>query len=183
MHVHRLLESLGRFLDKVKIDTMNTTGNITVFSYQTFSHQLQNVNCSSFEGQTFNVDLGSVEEAMNITGRIDNSALITVENSMDPLKYATAAIHIPKNLLEHCTPGENTCTQRISYSVFLFDTFFRPQNSLKKIDSLIIAVRLKCGENGTLPVAVNATFQSSNNVISKDITHIPNLMQLNLTYI
>ena len=145
------------------VDTSNTTANTSMFSFRTFALQVQNIDSSSFKGQTFNVDLGSVEEAMNITGTIEDSALITLEDVMDVLNNATAAIQISEQLLEQCTLGEKT--QRLSYSVFLFDTFFRSQDPNLTIGSLIVAARLKCGVNGTLPVPVNVTLRSSDNVI------------------
>ena len=156
-----MLESLERFLDEVEINTLNSTENTTMFLYQTFALQVQNVDPSSFEEQTLNVDLGSVEEAMNITGSIDNSALIT---AMEFLNNATAAIHISNELLKYCTLGERA--QRLSYSVFLFDTFFRSQDPLMRIGSLIIAARLNCDVNitSTLPVGVNITLRSNKDV-------------------
>ena len=156
-----MLRSLERFLDEVEINTLNTTENSTALVYRTFALQVQNIDPSSIEGQTFNVDLGSVEEAMNITGSIDDSALIT---TMDFLNNATAAIHVSEELMKYCTPREST--QRLSYSVFLLDTFFRSQDPLMTIGSLIIAARLKCDMNttSTLPVGVNITLRSSNDV-------------------
>ena len=156
------MKSLERFLDQVEIGTLNTTEITSVFLYRTFALQIQNVNISSFEGQTFIVDFGSVEEAMNFTGGVNSGALILAENAMDALNNATAAIHIPKKALEYCTQGEKA--QRLSHSVFLFDTFFRSQTPVKKIGSLIIGARLQCGGNGTLPMAVSVTLRSSNNV-------------------
>lgn len=164
----RLLDSLETFLDKVEIDSTNTSGTVTVFTRQTFALQLQNINVSSFKGQTFNVDLGSVEEAMNITDNIDDSALITVENTVDPFNNATAAIHISEELLKYCFSRESS--QRLSYSVFLFDSLFRSQNPQDRIGSLIIAARLTCGENVTLPMGITTTFRFSSNVSAHNMT-------------
>ena len=132
-----------------------------MFSYRTFALQVQNIDISSLNGQTFNVDLRSVEEARNMTGDIDDSNLITQENVMEALSNATAAIHISEELLNHCTPG--LTNQRLSYSVFLFDSFFLSQNPNETIGSLIIAARLKCGSNTTVP-PINFTLLSSNDV-------------------
>ena len=150
------------FLDRVEIDSSNPSWNATVYSYQTFALQIQNINLSSFKGETFNVDLGSVERDMNITGVINDSALITVKNIMEPLNNATAAIHISEELLSYCF--KNNRAQRLSYSIFLFDTFFRSQNPTNQLVSLIIGARVTCSKNGTLPMGINATFRSRSNV-------------------
>ena len=155
----RVLLSLDKFLDKVDINSTNTTS--INFSYRTFAIQVQNIDISSLNGQTFNVDLGSVDEARNMMGDIDDSNLITRENVMEALSNATAAIHISEELLNHCTP--RLTNQRLSYSVFLFDSFFLSQNPNETIGSLIIAARLKCGSNTTVP-PINFTLLSSNDV-------------------
>ena len=152
-----MLQSLDRFLDEVEI---NTTENATFFFYRTFALQVQNVDPSSIDQQIFNVDLGSVEEAMNITGSIDASSLIT---AMELFNNATAAIDISEEVLKDCYNTLEESTQRLSYSVFLLDTFFRSQDPLMKIGSLIIAARLKCGMN-TTNTLVNVTLRSSNDV-------------------
>ena len=133
------------------------------FVRQTFALQVQSIDISSLNGETFNVDLGSVAEAMNITGNIEESNLITIENAVNALSNATAAIHISDDLLEYCTRGRTN--QRLGYSVFLFDTLFRNQNENTTIGSLIIAARLRCGENSTHP-PVNVTLLSNNEVRS-----------------
>ena len=157
--LYRVLESLERFLDEVDINTLNTTENTTMFIYQTFSLQVQNIDPYSFEEQTLNVDLGSVEEAMNISGGINSGALIT---TMQFLDNATAGIHISEELLKHCTTGEGS--QRLSYSVFLYDTFFQSKDPFVRIGSLIIAARLKCNTSRMAPVGVNITLRSGNDV-------------------
>ena len=155
------MESLGRFLDDVDIDTSNSSSNITMFSYQTFALQVQNIDVSRLNGQTFSANLGSVEQARNITGDINDNDLITQENVMEVLSNATAAIQISEQLLEHCSLGFTN--QRLSYSVFLFDTFFQSQDPNITIGSLIIAARLKCASNTSLP-PINITLLSSEEV-------------------
>ena len=159
---YRVLESLEKFLDEVEINNLNATENTTTFIYQTFALQVQNIDPSSFEEQTLNVDLGSVKEAMNITGDIDSSALIT---AMQFLDNATAAIHISEELFNYCTTGNGA--QRLSYSVFLQDTLFRSNDPSVRIGSLIIAGRLKCNVSRMAPVGVNITLRSANDVIKK----------------
>ena len=159
---------MATFLDRVEIDS---SWNATVYSYQTFALQIQNIDLSSFKGETFNVDLGSVERAMNNTGGIDDSALITVKNIMESLNNATAAIYISEELLEYCFKKNGSRAQRLSYSVFLFDTFFRSQNPTNQPASLIIGARVTCSVNETLPMGVRATFRSRNNVRKTSIKY------------
>ena len=149
---------MERFLDEVEIDNQNSSSNTTTFIQQTFALQVQNLNLSSLNGQTFNVDLGSVEEARNTTGDIEDSDLVTVDNAMDVLVNATAAIQISEELLEYCTQQE--ASRRLSYSVFIFDTFFRNQDPNMTVGSLIVSTRLKCGDNTSHP-PINVTLRSS----------------------
>ena len=60
----RLLESLQSFLDEVEIS--NSTMNQTVFAFKTFALQVQTLDSAEYQGQTFSVDLGSVEEALKL---------------------------------------------------------------------------------------------------------------------
>lgn len=170
--LHRVLESLTRFLNEVEIEsdtytTSNTTSNIIVFSYRTFALQIQNINLTSFKGQTFNVDLGPVEEAMKITRSIDDIALITLENTTDILHNATASIYISEELLEYCFNTVEENVHRLSYTVFLTDAFFQTPNSSQKIGSLIIAAKLNYSKSINLPVGIdiNATFCFNKNVL------------------
>lgn len=112
------------------------------------------------------MDLGSVEEAMNINDSIDDSDLVTVRGAMDVLNNATASIHISEELINYCF--DDGSSRRLSYSVFLLDTLFRSQNPREAIGSLIIAARLACSINGTDAVRVNTTFHSSSDVSTKE---------------
>ena len=142
----RLLKSLEEFLDNVEIDDWNTSGNNSVHNFlqETFALQVQDINSSSLSGQTFYVDLGSVEEARNVTKDIEDGDLITLESLMN---NTTAAISISKDLLEYCTRERmlsSSQTVRLTFSVFLFDTFFHSQDPNTTVGSLIVSARLKC---------------------------------------
>ena len=151
----RILESFGRFLDNVDIDMTNSS-NITIFSYKTFAFQVQNIDISRVTEQTLSAKLGSVEHAKTITGDID-SDLITHKNDDN----ATATIQITKQLLEYCSLG--IINQRLSFSLFLFDSFFQSRDPNMTIGSLIVAARLKCASNTSLP-PINITLLSSEEV-------------------
>ena len=118
---------------------------------------MQNIDISRVTEQTLSAKLGSVEQAKTITGDID-SDLITQRNDIN---NATAAIQISKQLLEHCSLG--LINQRLSFSLFLFDTFFQSNDPNMTIGSLIIAARLKCASNTSLP-PINITLLSSEEV-------------------
>ena len=170
---------------EIESDTAaNTTSNISVFSYLTFALQVQNINLTSFKGHTFNVDLGSVEEAMKRRGRINDSALITLESATDILHNATASIYISEELLEYCFNNVNIeeNVHRLSYAVFLTDAFFQTPNSAQKIGSLIIAARLNCSKNSNLPVGIDATFRFDKNVLQKCIHVATILAYLNFVF-
>ena len=163
----RILQSLGSFLDNVDISTLisNSTDNVTVFSYTTFSLQVQEIDISAFEGQTFVVALGSYEQATNHTEQISQENLLTfntVLNSTDAIhlnssKESTASIRIPHSLSDELTSCFNLTTnqfQRLSYAVFLSDSLFQPRNrSQFRVVSVILAPRFQCTlENFSVPI-------------------------------
>ena len=173
---HRILQSLGSFLDNVDISTLttNSTDNVTVFSYTTFSLQVQQIDASNFKGQTFIVALGSYEHATNRSEQINQENLITADailNNTDShflnyTKDATASIQLLPSLSEEllrCSDRGNSSNQfqRLSYSVFLSDSFFQPRNrSQFKVTSIILAPRFHCTlEN--LSVPIQTTFQTT----------------------
>ena len=160
-----MLESLTRFINELEIesDTSNVSSNITV--YQTFAFQLQTIDLSSFKGQVFSINLGSVEEAMNFSRNIDDNDFNTSESATvtDVFKNATASIYISEELLEQCFDNAEENFHRLSYTVFLSDTFFQTPNSSKVIGSIIVRARVNCSEN-TLPV-IYATFRFNKNVL------------------
>ena len=123
---------------------------------------MQDVYPDSFQGQTFVVDLGPVEEAINNTGVIDQDALMkfnggkgnTADNRSDN-KNSTASLHLSPSILEDCPATNRTSlTQRLSYSVFLSGVLFLPENrSTNQVGSIVVAARLACLQtNKTVPV-------------------------------
>ena len=168
MYVFRLLESLQSFLDRVEI--MNGSTNQTVFAFKAFALQVQTVDPAEYQGQTFSVDLGSVEETMKLEQKIDKHDLVASDMVMDAVTGATASIQLPENLLEcfnSCNlTSTNTTARRLSYSVFLLDTLFQNVNqSNLKIGSIIVAARLRDADNTTLSNSVQTTFQINPKVL------------------
>ena len=152
LHMYRLLQSLAKFLDRVEI---GSSQNATVYSHRTFALYIQNF----FKGETFVINL---DRAMNVTGDISDFTTMTVETEMEISSNATAAIHISEELADYCSFGSQP--QRLTYSIFLLDTFFHPRNSTNQLASLIIGARITCSKNGTLPMGVTATFYSRSTV-------------------
>ena len=172
----RILRSLGSFLDNVNISTSNSTDNVTVFSYTAFSLQIQEIDVSTFGGQTFLVTLGSYEQARNHTQQISRNNLVTfntVLNSTDANQLnfsedSTASIQIPSSLSEQLITCSNLTLnqfQRLSYSVFLSDSLFQPKNrSQFRVASIILAPRFHCTlDNISEPI--QTTFQTLPEVI------------------
>ncbi len=117
---------------------------------------MQDIYPGSFQGQTFVVDLGPVEEAINNTGVIDQDALKCNGGKGDTAdKNSTASLHLSPSILEDY-PATNriSFTQRLSYSVFLSGVLFLPKNrSTNQVGSIVVAARLACLQtNKTVPV-------------------------------
>ena len=164
MHVFRLLESLQNFLDRVEIK--NGTANTTVFAFKAFALQVQALDPEEYQGQTFSVNLGSVEDTVILEQKIEQENLITSDMVMDAVTGATASIQLPEDVLNNLDFCNLTSSvQRLSYSVFLSDTLFQNvnQNHLK-IGSITVAARLKCADNTTLNTSIQTTFQINRKV-------------------
>lgn len=169
-----MLNSLGRFLDAVEFPE-NGTENKTAFGFQNFALQVQDIDSERFNGQTFIVDLGSVEEALNNSERIDTDNLVTAETVLNMLDNATASIQVPKRLL-NCVDGANETsgvTQRLSYLVFLTDILFQAvsNGSSYVTGSIITGIQLGPTFNETLLTTINTTFQINNEVSYNDFSN------------
>ena len=146
---------------------MSTRG--AVYALQNFALQVQDVNVTAFTGETFSVDLGSVEEAINNTHTINQSALVTM---MEALSNATASAQIPNSMFDGCGNQETLTDQinydtanRLSYIVFRRSGLFQtrttnnvqsshandslPGNTNNSIGSVILGVRRRCAQNFT----------------------------------
>ena len=178
--------------------TQRTSDNLTVFSYDTFALQVKDIDTENFNGQAFLVVLGSVEQAMNISlSGIEEDSLITVDSVSDSTRVkraaddsgvdlitnvqedTTASIQLPSTLfneLENCSdPDENVQfnitsvgNQRLSYSVFLNDVLFQPENRTRyKVGSIVVAARIRCALTGntSLTLPVRTSFLTSEEVI------------------
>ena len=145
---------------------MNGTTNQTVFAFKAFALQVQILDPAEYQGQTFSVDLGSVEETMKLEQKIEQENLITSDMVIDAVTGATASIQLPKNILENLGFCNLTSSvQRLSYSVFLSSALFQNVNqSHLTIGSIIVAARLNCVDNVTLNTSIQTTFQTNRKV-------------------
>ena len=185
MHAHfRLLDSLQNFLDKVEVEqdeNSTTNSSQTVFAFETFALQVQQLDPEEYKGQVFSVNLGSVEEATKDNQKIDQTALVTTElesaentnlehkmkiikreKATNTMAGTTASLQLPEDLLlDLCSSNSTSAVpQRLSYSVFKSDILFQNLNqSHLSIGSIIVAARLKCADNVTLNTSIKSTFQ------------------------
>ena len=184
MHdLFRLLESLQNFLDLVEVEEdENSTANSTqaVFAFETFALQVQQLDPEEYKGQTFSVNLGSLEEVREDNRTIEQDALVTSElelashetdneGTRNSVAGTTASLQLPENLLDLCSDVNSNLTsvapRRLSYSVFKSDILFQNLNqSHLSIGSIIIAARLKCADNATLNTSIKSTFQINRDV-------------------
>ena len=153
-------------MDRVEIS--NDTSNQTVFAFKAFALQIQTLDPAEYQGQTFSIDLGSVEESMRLKQNIEEYDLVTSDMVMDAVTGSTASIQLPEDLLECfnssvCNSTStffNVTAHRLSYSVFLLDTLFQNVNqSHLKIGSIIVAAKLRDTDNTALNTPVQTTFQ------------------------
>ena len=151
----RLLESLEQFQDLVVLASDNSTENATnTFALKTFAIQIEEFDPQLYQGQSFSVNLGSVQDTMNIDGNIPADSLIIRDATGEIIiTNNTAVIQLPEELfkdLSHCIPPSSS-QARVSYSVFLSDVLFQNEDQRHlELGSIIVATRLKCDTNTTI---------------------------------
>ena len=154
----RLLDSLTSFTNNLKIPNTTTA----TFTRKTYALQVNDIDTSNFQGQTFSVDLGSVKEAMNSSTNIREEAIDTVEGNK-VLQNRTASVQVPVSVFQDL--GQSGGQQRLSYSVFVRDTLFQSSDENQSnltVGSIIVAVRVNgTTASGNLSTPINVTFQAS----------------------
>ena len=118
----------------------NSTDNREIYALDNFAIQVQDVDRDSFVGETFSIDLGTVQEAISIS-EIDQTRLITMMNA---LADATASLQVPATIFDsnRQTGGPK---QRLSYGLFLSDALFQTEEIASGrfvVGSLIITLNL-----------------------------------------
>ena len=171
-----MLDSLESFQDRVVLsDDDNDTLQERVFAFETFALQFQEMDPETYEAQTFTVNLGSIEDISNISGKIPDESLIIQDTIIEIFNNATASVQLPDDLLNHfvdCSElntsiDNTTLTRRLSYSIFLSNALFQnTEVDQYELGSVIIAARMKlnCGNSTNLNTPIRATFAANKTV-------------------
>lgn len=152
----RIIRSLESFVEGVNISSLagNTSNNRRILTYNNFALQIEDIDPKTFDGQSFVVNLGSVEEAQ--MNKIDEKSLETFDTIVNESNNATASIHIPHTVFDGAvnSPAEpQSDDHRLSYFVFAKDLLFRPTNQThSRIGSIIVSAKTsyRQNDNGTL---------------------------------
>ena len=172
----RILNSLESFQDRVILsDSVNDTLQERVFAFEMFALQLQEVDPETYKAQTFTINLGSIEDISNSSGKIPDESLMIQDTMMKILNNATASIQLPDDLLNdfsdcsemNTSTANATLIRRLSYSVFLSNALFQSTEVDEyKLGSLIVAARMNvnCGNDTSLNTAITASFATNKTV-------------------
>lgn len=131
-----------------------------MFTRNTFAIQVKSVQSDEYEGEVFNVDLGSIEQAMNLSRTIREEDLKTL---MEVLDNSTASISATGSLFgrrAECPVGGD---RRIGHSVFRTTSLF-PSNDSDTVTSLIIGITVSCNRTRVTndsATEVSVTLQSA----------------------
>ena len=125
---------------------------------------MNDIDTNTFQGQTLSVDLGSVQQAMNINSNIREAAIQTIEgNNVSVFLNRTASVQVPASVFRNL--GQSSGHQRLSYSVFVRDTLFQSSDENQSnltVGSIIVAVRVNGSTaSGNLSTPITVTFQAS----------------------
>ena len=150
------------FTDSLDL-TLSTNSSVNKFVYDTYALQMQDIDPDTFKGQTFTVNLGSVEEALNSTEGFKDESLKISEMDLEVLDNSTAAVQISEKFIEECqmeNTSSSNLTQRLSYNVFITDILFQSLkvNSTLAIGSIIVSTRLRCKMNSSLSNPIRVIF-------------------------
>ena len=155
--LHRLLDSLTSFTDDLAIPNATSA----TFTQKTYALQVNDINTNNFNGQTFSVNVGSVQEAMSISRKIREEAIQEIEGNKRFLNR-TASVQVPASIFEEL--GQNSGQERLSYAVFVRDTLFQSSDENQSnltVGSIIVALRVNRTSTGMLSTPINVTFQAS----------------------
>lgn len=143
----------------------NSSENKAVFGFDTYALQLQDIDPSLFNGQTFTVNLGSADDAVESQGNIQES-LKTFDMVAQILEKYTASVQLPNDFLDSvqgCASDGSSFDLnqlRLSYSVFLTDVLFQSRQNQFDIGSIIVATRLGCADNTSLRNPIRVIFRT-----------------------
>ena len=154
----RLLDSLTYFSNNLPI----TNSTSATFTRKTYALRVNDINTSNFEGETLSVNLGSVQEAMNIGGNIKEEAIETTSGKK-VYQNRTASVQVPASVFRDL--GQSSGQQRLSYAVFVRDTLFQSSDENQSnltVGSIIVTVRVNgTAASGNLSTPITVIFQAS----------------------
>ena len=191
--MNRVLDSLEMFQDKVILtNDENDTLQERVFAFETFALQLQEVDPEMYQAQTFTVNLGSIEDISNVSGRIPDNSLMIQDTLMEILSNTTASVQLPDDLLDHFDCNEintseanTTSTRRLSYSIFLSNALFQSTETDEyELGSVIVAVRmnLNCSNGTSLNATITATF-ATNKTVRTFLKELRSIISITVIYL
>ena len=137
--LHRIINSLSQFTSQVKLPRNST--NVT-FTFQSYGIQLFDVSPETFQGQNFAVNLGSLQNARNLSNPLN------IENISDELDNdATLYVQVAPETLENSQDSAN----RLSFVVYRQDSIFLNNTNATEsgitIDSLVVSVNSSSSVN------------------------------------
>ena len=155
------MSNLATFAEELDLTASNSSADsTTIFGLDTYALQLQDIDPDIFNGQTFSVNLGSVEDAIKLKGDIQDG-LMTSEEVMKILQNSTASLQLPDNFLQGCSDMYLDIRQlRLSYSVFLTDILFQSQANRSAIGSIVVATHLGYADNTSLLNPIRVHFRT-----------------------
>ena len=164
---YSILQSLEAFSENVNVNF--TDGNRPTFTRENFALQLQQIDISIFAGESFNVDLGTVEKAMNNSENIDPQALVSLLN---PLSNATGSL-IVSNRVSGRIDINASNSVRLGYSVFVSSSLFPTESVNTTVASVILNLKLSgyTKSNATIDDLFNVTFLTIDPPMNQDVAN------------
>ncbi len=115
------------------------------FGFDNYALRIQDLDPDLFNGQTFTVNLGSVEEALQANGSLGDSLSISQAVLNILVNQTTSSVKLSQNLFADSTMenvSNSTNDVRLSYTMFLTDILFQSRNESLDIGSIIVFPRL-----------------------------------------
>ena len=127
------------------------------------------IDINTFAGESFNVDLGTMEEAMNNSGNIDSRALVSLLN---PLSSATGSLTVSNRVSERINSNASNSVQ-LSYSMFVSSSLFPAESVNTTVASIVLNLKLSGYKesNDTIDDLFNVTFLTIDPPMSQDVAN------------
>ena len=163
---YSILQSLETFSENVDVNF--TDGDRPTFTRENFAIQLQQIDISTFAGESFNVDLGTVEEAMNNSGNIDPQALVSLLN---PLSNATGSLTVSSRVSGRIDSNASNSV-RLAYSVFVSSSLFPTESVNTTVASVVLNLKVSgynTESNETIDDLFDVTFLTIDPPMNQDV--------------